>query len=539
MLGIVIKLPEFLTDYFITTTPDVMAAHLLFVLGPFVVGSVIIWGLLQVWQSNKQDQYWEKLHWDLLAVTIPQDAINTPKGMENFFNNLAGSKSAITKYEEWILGKFQAYFTFEIVSMGGNIQMYIRTTKKYRDLVEAALYAQYPEAQIIEVEDYTKDFPTEFPNDEWNCFGSEMSMAKEHYFPLKTYDLFEHQGEKDLRFKDPLLPMLEMLGKMQPGEIFAIQIVIISPDDQSWRKSGLKWIAKTYGKEEQKKKGMVSEMVGWIPKELGTQIAGMAFAGEDEKKQDDFRMFKITPDERDTLDAVKTKCTQIGWYGKVRVVYLAKHELFRKGTIAAMIKGTFNQFDSGINKLGLTNSCTPKDDYFFQEWVMPKKQRILVRKYKNRSLSAGTNMYILTAAELATMFHFPAADARTPVLASLQSRMSEAPRELTFAGADQNILPNFERSAPDVLRLVPDEAEKFAPSIKISLPTPTAPTMGLANRDTPTDSTVFPQIWHDEMSESLSDEVKPSVGMPAPLPPGLDISDEPIEEQNSPLNLPI
>jgi len=124
-------------------------------------------------------------------------------------------------------------------------------------------------------------------------------------------------------------------------------------------------------------------------------------------------------------------------------------------------------------------------------------------------------------------------------LASLQSRMSEAPRELTFAGADQNILPNFERSAPDVLRLVPDEAEKFAPSIKISLPTPTAPTMGLANRDTPTDSTVFPQIWHDEMSESLSDEVKPSVGMPAPLPPGLDISDEPIEEQNSPLNLPI
>lgn len=510
-----------------------MAAHLLFVLGPFVIFCVVVWGLLQVWLTNKQDQYWEKLEWDLLAVSIPQDAINTPKGMENFFNNLAGSKSAITKYEEWILGKFQAYFSFEIVSIGGNIQYYIRTIKKYRDLAEAALYGQYPEAQIVEVEDYAKQFPLEFPNEEWNCFGSEMSMGKDSYFPLKTYEMFEHQGEKDLRFKDPILPMLEMLGKMVPGEIFAIQFLILSPESQDWRKAGLKFIAKMYGKEEKKKQGMFDDVIGWIPKEIATQVAGFAFGGSEEKpKADDFRMFKITPDERDLLDAVKTKCTQIGWHGKARVIYLAQHELYRKGTIAAMIKGIFNQFDSGWNKLGLTDSCTPKDDYFWQEWVMPEKQRKLVKKYRNRSFGAGTTPYILTASELATMFHFPPADAKTPALTSINSRMSEAPRELSYAPEGVSVLANFERSAHDVYKTAPQAAQQYAPPVKISLPTPTAPTSGVAYQ------TIGAQPYsHQEIVGP--GETLPKVGMPAPLPPGLDISDEPLDGSESPFNLPI
>jgi len=529
MLGIVINIPPAITDYFNSTPADIIGGQLLlYVLGPFVLFCVLVWGMLQVWIDLKQGQYWSKLEWDLLAVTIPQDAINTPMGMENFFNNLAGSKSSITKKEEWINGKFQAYFTFEIISNGGNIQFYIRTIKKYRDLVEAAFYAQYPEAQIVEVDDYVDVLPNDFPNDEYDLFGSEISMSKEGNFPLKTYEAFEHQGEKDLRFKDPILPMIEIMGKMKPGEYYWIQLLIISPDSQDWRKEGLKFIAKTYGKEEPKKKSMIDDSIGWIPKEVMSQVTGAMFGeGGDEKAADDFRMFKITPDERDLLDAVKDKCAKIGWYSKIRVVYCAKHELYRKGTVAAMTKGIFNQFDSGFNKLGLTDTSTPKDDYFWQEWQMASKQKTLMSKYKNHSFSAGVTPYILSSAELATIFHFPAADARTPALTSLGSRMSEAPGELQYAPEGSEILLNFDKAASDVLAAAPDAAKKYAHVPPMSVPRPTAPTSPFEYREI------------QKQGSNIIEEGMPQAGMPAPLPPGLDLADEPIDEMDGPSNLPM
>ena len=542
MLGIVINLPPAIETYIAETPFEIMAAHALIAVGWFPIAAVIIWGLLQVWLDKKQGEYWDKLEWDLLLINIPADAVNTPKGMENFFNNLAGSKSAITKREEWIWGKFQAMFQFEIVSNGGKIDMYIRTIKKYRDLVEAALYAQYPEASIVEVEDYVDQIPGDFPHDEYNCFGSEISMKKDHIFPIRTYLEFEHQGEKDLRFKDPLLPMFEILGKMKPGEHFWVQLLIFAPDSQDWRKDGIKWIKKLYGIEESKKKGMIDDMVGWLPRGVMSQVTGMELGGDEAAAAgDDFRMFKITPDERDQLEAVKMKSAQIGWYSKVRVVYVAKHELFRKGTIAAMIKGIFNQFDAGWNKMGMTDSSTPKDDYPWQEWQMPRKQRTLVAKYKGRSFSAGIVPYILSSAELATLFHFPPADARTPVLTTLGARMAEAPGELQYAGDDEEILPNFEPSRPQASTMASPLTSGTSPSGKFQepqplvMPTPSAPTQAsepIATTAQPLPSTASP------VAEAPAPHM-PQPGMPAPLPPGLDLSDEPIDPQDAPSNIPL
>jgi len=508
------------------------------VVAPLVIFSVLIWGLTLVWVDRKQGQYWENLKWDLLSVNVPADAVQTPKGMENFFNNLAGSKSSITLREKWIWGKFQAYFGFEIVSNGGQITFYIRCVNKYRDLVEAALYAQYPEAQIVEMEDYVDLLPNDFPHDDYDLFGSELSMSKDSIFPVKTYDIFEHQGEKDLRFKDPLLPMFEMMGKMRPGEHYWVQMLIMSPDSQDWRKAGNKYIKKMYGMEEKKKKGWFEEQVGWLPRGVLEQMAGITFGEEGEATSDDFRMFKITPDERDQLDAVAKKTSEIGWYTKIRIVYGAKHEVYRKGTIASMTKGIFNQFDAGWNKFSLTASSTPKDDYPWQAWVMPKKQQLLVKKYKNRSFGAGANPFILTSSELATLFHFPSADARTPVLTTLGARRAEAPRELVFAGEDEEILPNFSPSGASIAPFssepapaAPSGDAAFSPPVAMVVPSPIAPTQGRPI-DTPV---VHSQPAQDERGE---DAPTFSPGMPAPLPPGLDLSDEPIDAADAPRNLP-
>lgn len=541
MLQIALNLPAGIQNYLQTTMPDQIAAHALFAVGWIPIAGVLIWGLLQVWQDAKQGQYSSKLRWQLLQVHVPQDAVQTPKGMENFFTNIAGSKSSITWKEKWLDGKFQAWFSLEIVSIGGDIRFYIRCIEKYRDVVESALYAQYPEAQIAEVEDYTDILPEDYPNDDWDVWGSEMVLRKSTVLPIRTWFDFEHQGEKDQRFKDPLLPMLEGLGKMLPGEVFWIQMLIMQPDDQDWTKEGENEIKKAYGKEEKKKGGGALGSIGWVPGEIINQITGGEVLGGEagSSDEDPWAAFRITPQDKERLEAIARKVSKLGWYTKVRFVYGAKNELYRKGTMASMTKGIFHQYGHlGLNKFGLHGDATPKDDYFWQVWQMPRKKKELVQRYKSRSFGTGATPFILNTEELATIFHFPAADARTPVLTSLGARRAEAPMELQFAGVDEPDLPNMQREETDVAGSFGVEAEP-APPRPLAAPRPTSPThiggeeTGARSQESGaglSDAFSSPQDAPIPAEQTL-DENMPKPGMPAPLPPGLDLADEPIEER--------
>lgn len=524
-----IPLPVWLERYFAVNPVDVIAAHALFTVAAIFIANVLIWGLIQVWQDYKQGRYASTLKWKLLAVNVPKDSIQSPKGIENFFANLAGSKSGLTWKERWIEGKFQAWFSFEIVSHGGHISYYIRALEKYRDMIEAALYAQYPEAQIVEVEDYVDVLPDDYPNDDYDVWGSEVVLGKEQILPIRTYEAFEHMGEKDGRFKDPLLAFLEGLGKMRPGEYYWFQILIMPPEEQSWTKQADKFIEKAFGKEAAPKKGMISESVGWIPGAFLEQVTGFSSAESSEKTKDQFAAWNMTPQTRNQVDAVAKKAEKVGWYTKMRLVYGAKKEVFRKGTIASMSKGILNQYSHQYwNKLGLYGNATPKDDYFWQEWQVPKKQKELVRRYKNRSFGVGSSPYILNTEELATIWHFPAADARTPVLTSIGARRAEAPIELDFIAEDAPDLLNLERTSSDAESALPARKPTAA---KLVTPKLTAPT-GTALPPPNTDKTLSDD-------ENLPEHERiPEPGKPAPLPPGLDLSDEPIDDGEGPQNLP-
>ncbi len=531
------------------THPVVLAGHAVLVIGSIAVTWVLLWGFKEVWVYYKQGKYWMALKWYVFEVNVPQDAVQTPMGMVNFFTNIAGSKSAITWKEGFLNGKFQAYFCLEIVSNSGEIKIYVRVQQKYIDLFQASLYAQYPEASIIEVEDYVDMIPTDYPNEEYDLFGSEIVLRKPDYLPIKTFDLFEHQGEKDLRFKDPMLGLFESLGKMRTGEHYWMQILIMQPDEQDWRKDGIKFMNELYGKTEKKKKGWFSESFGWLITGAIEQTVGMVIGGgEEEAGPDDFRMFKITPEERDQIDAVQRKVAGLGWATTIRFVYWAKKDVFRKGTIASMTKGYFHQFAHlSWNKMGIHRESTTKDDYFWQRWQMPMKQKRIAGRYQSRSFSSGSTPFILNCEELATLFHFPPADARTPVLSQITSRLAEAPQELTFAGEDVPTLPNFDAPPGAEVEKAAVRQAKVGP---LATPSPTAPTGQPRGTDSaplhPTLGVVrdAPPLREAAQPSSVQSpsvatgERMPQVGMPAPLPPGLDLADEPIESANSPENLP-
>ena len=390
--------------------------------------------------------------------------------------NLSGVKSAITWREVWLVGKFQASFSFEIVGSEGRVRFIVRTIDKYRDLVEAALYAQYPEAQITQIEDYAQLLPKEYPNDEYDVFGSEMSLSNKAYFPIRTYEDFEHQGEKDFRFKDPLLPIIEMMGKMREKEHFWIQFVIQPPDSQSLAKDGAEYLNTMMGKEKKNHPGIleqIGEGVLWLPKGVLSQVAGIGgAAAHGEEKKDDFRMFRMTSQERLMMEAVAEKISKVGWKTKIRWIYAGPKKAFRKGLMAGSVKGMFAAFTHQyMNGFSLTASVTTRDDYIWQAWSMPKKQKDIVSRYQRRSGGEGANWIMLNVEELATLFHFPAADARTPVLSSTGARRAEAPGALPMAKAGEPDLPNWKQHAEE------QHAEERAhvPETAFALPTPMSP----------------------------------------------------------------
>lgn len=476
MLGIILNLPPALTGYLSVTPPEVMAAQALLVFGWIPVFGVIVWGMTHVWLDYKQEEYHHHLHFVLLEVTVPQNVIQTPKGMDNFFTNLAGSRSSITWREHWLLGKEQAPFSFEICSHEGSVHFYIRCTDKLRDLVEADLYAQYPEAQITEAEDYVNNIPHHYPDNEWECFGAEFALSKPQYFPIRTYEDFEHQGEKEGRFKDPMLSILELMGKMRAGENFWIQIMIRMPDSQDWTKAGLEYVGKIMGKEEKHHKTMMQEFTGMVsgmPGEVARQlVGGGAAAGAEKPSKDDFRMFKLTPSDKTQIEGVTDKISKIGWQTKIRVVYSAKKTTFRKGMMAAGMKGMMLPYaNSVLNQFGMHNASIPKDDYFWMEWQYAGKQSKLSKRYAKRALGAGATLYILNTEELATLWHFPAADARTPVLTSQGSRRSEAPSSLPMAPAGDTDMVDWKKAHGGKTADVSDEEIEKA----FSLPTPHSP----------------------------------------------------------------
>ena len=479
MIGIAIHLPTPVVHYFNVTPFPLMMSQALLLVGWVPIFGVIIWGLTHIWVDHKQGQYAKTLKWQLLEVNVPQDAINTPKGMENFFMNLSGVKSGITWREAWLLGKQQASFSFEIVSNEGKIQFLIRTIDKYRDLVEAALYAQYPEAQITEAQDYTGVLPKEYPNSEYDVFGGELALSNKSYFPIRTFEDFEHQGEKDMRFKDPLLPIIEMMGKMRPKEHYWIQFIIRPPDSQHWTHDGVAFLNKMMGKEEKHKPGLLDslgENALWLPKGIVQQLVGFGSAPGEHKevKKDDFRMFRMTPQEKVMLDAVAEKISKVGWKTKIRFLYAGPKKEFRKGLMASSMKGMWATFtNQNLNGLGLYGPVVPKDDYFWQAWSMPQKQNNLVSRYKRRSGGEGGGWQMLNTVELATLFHFPAADARTPVLTKTGARRSEAPDTLELAAKDAPQLPNWKQNNADVKA---EEHAQSLPEAPLSVPTPIAPT---------------------------------------------------------------
>jgi len=442
-MDIVINLQPILD--FLDLPTDQMLLLLFYYIGWIPVAVTFVWGVGQVWLRYIRLAYGASERTVLLAVDVPRGNAQTPMAVENIFAYLAGAHSTKDLFEKWWLGEWQLYFSFEIVSIDGYIQFLVWMPVKYRNLMEAGIYSQYPDAEITEVNDYTRGLPTHFPDEEYDIFGAEYKLTKNSVYPIKTYKHFEHQmGEPETQYKDPMAVLMDLMGSMKKGEQLWYQILAI-PIGHEWADQGDEEIKRIVG-EKVTSDNLIDKFIDGIVEFMGAisemiyKLWGDIETVKKEEKEPQFRMMNLKPRQKKQVEEIQEKVGKLGFGVKIRYVYIAKKEMINKNKVAYGFTGYMKQFNfNDLNSYkpdtgdGGTMTKVQYDRIFGNYRVNVRKNKLMTA-YRLRSDARGRLPHILNTEELASIWHFPVeASVKAPLIQKAPGRKAEPPAGLPIS----------------------------------------------------------------------------------------------------------
>lgn len=411
--------------------------------GWLIILLVAMNGLWKMWLKEVRGAYLGAIDYVFLAINVPKQTEQPPKAIENFFLHMTGLFSGKgTLIDRFWKGKLQDRFSCELISRGGFVQFYVRVAAKYRPLFEAAIFAQYPDAEITETTDYVLDVPQRWPDDNFDMWGSELVFTKPYVYPIKTYISFEDKLSGT--FKDPLATLFEYLSTLRPGEQAWIQIALTATDN-TWHKQGLDEVKRLIGQKvtshssplDSLTKGLFGGIVN-LAHEFTKELFGFAGSGGGEgaatgkggQSYPSLMQF-MSPGEKNVVEQVQMKLAKPGFFAKIRLIYLAPRQIFMKQRAMAGLLGAFKQFSVlDLNTFTMDDCSKVSANYFFIPQRIARRQNKIMRCYRNRTAVGGHPPYILNAEELATLWHFPMIDVAAPLLSKTQSRRGEPPKTL-------------------------------------------------------------------------------------------------------------
>lgn len=407
---------------------------------------------LYLWWIN-WDYFYSKTKWYMLEIIPPKEVLVPLKAMEDVFAVLwAAMYTGASWREKWCEGSIQPnpdWMSFEIASIEGQLHFYARVMAGHRHTLESTLYSHYPELEIREVPDYTKNVPQNIPNEEWDTYGEDYKTTKPSYLPIRTYEsFFEPQGEKiaaEEKRLDPMASLLELMSKVGPGEQYWMQFIfmpVMEDAEEKLKEEGNKAIAKMAGRPVKKKKTLMQDLsdlaVNLImgPQKEGSGESATYSWLDTQKSEEGDRELLLTPGERLTLTAIEGKVKQPQFYCNIRGVYVAKRENFNSGH-RLIIRSYFPHFGTKtLNDFLFSKVTRPKTQYVFRKRIPFIRRR---RMFRNAVLrftplfpERTKEMAILSPEEMATIFHFPIkiTGLVLPTMARVESKKSGPPPNL-------------------------------------------------------------------------------------------------------------
>lgn len=432
---------------FLALPPDEMLLRFMILFGWIPFALTFLWGILQVWVYERQNQFAAKQKFIYLAIDVPRGNEQSPKAVENLFTYLAGAHGTLNLIDIFWEGKYQLGFSFEIVSIEGYTQFVVRTPEGFRHLVETAFYSQYPDAEITEINDYTIGMPSVFPDNEYDVWGAEFVQVKHWTYPIKTYKDFEHQyGPPETHFRDPMATLMDLCSSLHSGEQLWYQI-LVTPTDFEWVKKGEEEISKIM-KEKPKSKPsitnkIIDEALGWVDAGAGTTLKPGA---AEVKKDDALKMMDLKPAQKKAVEGIQEKISKMGFKFKMRMVYIAKKDVMNKPKVVNGFVGFIKQFSyNDMNNLKPDMAVTATSTaYMFKDSRLLARKNRIVKRFMGRS-GYGAPAGVMNSEELATLWHFPIEHVvKAPLLQKASGRKAEAPITLPL-------------SEPPTGTIVPDE----------------------------------------------------------------------------------
>ena len=415
------------------------------VLGVIVLGK-IAW---KIWVHYVQQDFISGIDFVLLEIVPPREVLRSPRAMELFFTNALYHFSYKGGREEFWQGAVWFWFSLEIASIDGQVHFYIRTPTRVRELIETQMYAQYPQAQVKAVEDYTLAVDEISPHSAWNAWGCELKLERNEAYPIKTYVDFGLDKDPKEEYKvDPISPIIELFGSIQKGEQMWMQIVI-TPSKKRYKTPGKLFATHDW----------TEESLYQIKKVLEPYTRHH----KDEHQPTGFAQELRAPGFlEDTVKAMRGKSTKIGFDTGIRVMYVAKKEVYNLNN-RRNIRLIWRQFARpDLNSFARTNA-TQADAFnssFFslsQEKVMilaermlheyrergffhlplrhmindhslPKPLLVIVKRFFLPYFHPPT--FVLNVEELATLWHFPGQILKVPTLERIESKEAAPPTNL-------------------------------------------------------------------------------------------------------------
>ncbi|KKP79727.1 MAG: hypothetical protein A2271_02235 [Candidatus Moranbacteria bacterium RIFOXYA12_FULL_35_19] len=365
-------------------------------------------------------------NWIVLEVIPPREIEKGPKMMENIFTGISAVIVSYNTFDQFLKGAWeQDRFSFEFFGEAGKMHFYIRTHKKHRNMVEAQVYAQYPDAEILQVPDYTQNFPKIVPNKKWDLWGTDFEFVAKDPIPIKTYDKFEETITGEMN--DPLSSMAEVISTLGPGQFVWLQYVLEPIKEGEGMEEYKKVLKKLKGEKILEPMGLAGHLVDVAKNIFGGIFGPVEFAKEKKEELAPLE-FRLSPIEKEVLKATEENLGKNLFKTKMRYIYLAKRENWDNVYKGAVI-GAIKQFND-INY----NSVKPEDvsktygKIFFTKPRADFRKRKIYGRYKSRNMD-GVKI-VFSTKELATLFHFPDMGVKSPSITRTAGKLGSAPMNL-------------------------------------------------------------------------------------------------------------
>lgn len=381
------------------------------------------------WKYYVHFKWLVSLRWKLLEIKVPKDILQTPKAMEQIFAAAHAPYSYGLRFlEKHWEGKGELFMSFELVSIGGEIHFYLRTPDSLQNLLESAIYSQYPNVEISEVkEDYVRLMPKVMPNKTFQTHGIEFILKEPSCYPIRTYLMFEDAVEE--RRVDPISGLTELMSKLKPDEQIWVQF-IIRPTGDDWKKEGDEVVNKMMGRD--KDKGKKNPLFGLSMQEV--VMSPWEHPSLDPKKDDkkqDFKFLVLSPTEKEKMEGIERKTAKLGFETTIRFIYIDRRDSFSRDNVQGVM-GFFRQFSTqNLNLLRpYKPTMTAAVHGLFKQTRLNYRRRVMFERYRDVSMCVKKPIPILNIEELATICHFPITAVISPQLERVEAKKGSPPPTL-------------------------------------------------------------------------------------------------------------